>query len=141
MTYQKLVNRFNLSIRFYSIPFRSDIDQGEWGEDAKHFSFVLNRFIDDQPIGKTRNIKMRGYYSQGSGIKNKPTIIDILNALSLDTQDVQSIDFEEWCSNYGYDSDSRKTYKIYKQCLHELDELINLLGDAGVRMLHKCEQL
>ena len=46
---------------------------------------------------------------------NSPTPADILNCLASDASAYENAkDFEEWASEYGYDTDSRKPKKIYK---------------------------
>jgi len=136
MTYKQLVNKYNLALKLYSIPFRTDVEEGEWEANAHHYSYVIYvKFGDRFPA------KIRGNYSQGSGIKSKPTIEDILNSLSLDTMNIEEESFELWCGDFGYDSDSRKAYKIYQACLNESKQLKELLGSEGLEELHSCEQL
>lgn len=49
--------------------------------------------------------------------------------------------FEDFCSDYGYDSDSRKTYKMYKACLEQGQKLNKLLGESLINELQQCEPL
>lgn len=37
-------------------------------------------------------------------------------------------DFENWCENFGYDYDSRRAHKIYKECLKSLDKAKNIIN-------------
>ena len=136
MTYNELVKKYNLSLKLYNIPFRTDTEPGEWDNEAHHYSFVIFPTMGDN-YGK----KIRGNYSCGSGIKNKPSIEDILNSLSIDTMSIESESFEQWCDEFGYDSDSRKAYKIYQSCLAESKQLKDCLGSKGLEELHQCEQL
>lgn len=135
MTYQTLIEKYDLKIEIEKIPFRKDIHQSTWDKDAKHFSFTL--YI---PYGE-HNGKMIGFYSQGSGIKERPTTIDILNALRLDTEGIQDVEFESWANEYGYDTDSMKAFEIWKSCKFEAKNLLKLLGNKGMKELYKCEQL
>lgn len=136
MTYQQLVEKYNLALKLYSIPFRTDTEPGEWDNEAHHYSYVIYVTMGDR-FGK----KIRGNYSQGSGIKNKPQIDDILDSLSLETMNIEEESFELWCDDFGYDSDSRKAYKIYQACLEESKHLKHLLGQEGLNELHQCKQL
>jgi hypothetical protein len=43
--------------------------------------------------------------------------------------------FEEFCSEYGYDSDSRKAEKLYQRCLEMSAELHKILNDEDVECL------
>jgi len=57
-----------------------------------------------------------------------PAVKDVLFSL---TQDADAINytFENWCSNYGYDSDSRKAEGTYKACIENFQK-IRALGFA-----------
>lgn len=63
-----------------------------------------------------------------------PTAEEILDSLA---SDVSSIDqpFEEWASEYGYDTDSRKAEKTYEACRTEYYNLRKLLGARDLETL------
>lgn len=63
-----------------------------------------------------------GYYT-GSGIKDIPSYDSVLESL-LSDYDVLTMEFEEFCSNFGYDEDSRKAYKIWLSCCNNGRKLI-----------------
>lgn len=129
MTYKKLIEKYNITLELHRIPFRTDISD-EWAAQAKHFTYKLS----------CNGNSIRGCYSQGSGVKGGPSTIDILNALRVDTEGIQGIDFETWAGDFGYDSDSIKALGIYKACLDESKNLKKLLGN-GLSELYDCEQL
>lgn len=88
----------------------------EW-KDANHYKATI----------KCGNTRQSFYYSQGYGIKEDPKIENILDCLAMDASyDLSS--FENFCSEFGYDSDSRKAYKIYKACINNTNKLQKLLG-------------
>lgn len=65
---------------------------------------------------------------QGSAIKGEPTVIGTLECLLSDSQaDDQS--FEEFCSEFGYDTDSRKAEQTWQACKKSAVGLKRLLGD------------
>ena len=116
------------------IPFRNDID--DFGVGARHWAFIIK-------VG-TYPIKYTGFYSTGSAIKGIPTLISVLDSLSLDTRDVNNQSFLEWVDNFGYDSDSIKALKIYNACLDEYRDLCKVLNQAdrkAIDQLHSCESL
>ena len=45
-----------------------------------------------------------------------PDIADVLHSLILDSS-ACDMSFEDWCADYGYDTDSRKAYATYHECL------------------------
>jgi hypothetical protein len=73
----------------------------------------------------------------GSGHKGKqPTVADVLDCLASDSAGVENADsFEGWCSEYGYDTDSRKALATYKQCEKQADRLKSLVGAAYETLL------
>ena len=55
----------------------------------------------------------------------KPTAYDILSCL----EKYQFNNFKEFCSEYGYDPDSRKAEKIYKACDKQASNIISMFGE------------
>lgn len=71
-----------------------------------------------------------------------PDIESVLNSLVMDGSALfDGEPFEDWCMNFGYESDSRKAHKIYKKCLDIGHNLNKLLGTSLAQQLRECEQL
>ena len=70
--------------------------------------------------------QMTVYFSQGPAISGEPTIEDVLDCLALDASGADS--FEDWCAEYGYDTDSRKAEHIYNTVRKQTEELASFLG-------------
>jgi len=64
------------------------------------------------------------YY--GGGMASDPTADDVVETLTLDSHAL-SVSFEEWCDDYGYDSDSRSAEATYRAC--------RKLGERFARLL------
>jgi hypothetical protein len=62
-----------------------------------------------------------------------PSVADVVSCLVSDGMSAQS-DFEEWCSELGYDSDSRKAYSMYQECQTTLCKLVALFGSDLQRL-------
>lgn len=60
----------------------------------------------------------------------RPKLDDLLYSLVLDA-DACDNSFEEWCSNLGYDSDSRKAFATYEACKANGKKLIGLGVDIA----------
>ena len=45
-----------------------------------------------------------------------PTLNGILSCLISDADGADALTFEEWCSDFGYDTDSRKAERIFNEC-------------------------
>ena len=83
------------------------------------------------------------YFSQGSAHKKLPTLAEVLDCLASDASGVDNAQsFEDWASEYGYDTDSRKAEKTYNICVQQAQELKALLGqDAYDQLLYGTERL
>ncbi len=46
-----------------------------------------------------------------------PNPLDVLHSLVLDAATIDCRDFEEWASEFGYDTDSRRAEATYRACL------------------------
>lgn len=61
-----------------------------------------------------------------------PTIEDVLNSIGSDAASIASArTFSDWCSELGYDDDSRKAERIYNACVDQYRELGEELGHAA----------
>jgi hypothetical protein len=65
---------------------------------------------------------------EGFVYPNEPTIEDVLSALRLDAACGEPLLFEDFCSEFGYDTDSRKAEGVWRACQHDRGELQRLLG-------------
>jgi len=72
------------------------------------------------------------YHSQ-AGNKKEPTMYDILTCLT--TQDPET--FEDFCDNFGYNTDSRSAKKIYKAVVKEYDNICKLFSDKEIEVLNE----
>lgn len=72
-----------------------------------------------------------------------PAPWDLLDSLANDAVGVENArSFEEWASDYGYDSDSRKAEKIYNACVDIRRKLRDFLGIKDYEtLLFDCERL
>ena len=61
----------------------------------------------------------------------EPTVYDILSCLNID----DSINFNDFCLNYGYKNDSIKALNIYKKVQNESNELLKLYSDKEIKLL------
>lgn len=91
---------------------------------SRHFECTITR----------QGLSFTLYFSQGDAWITDPTLHDVMEPLSSDFTSVDNArGFEDWASEYGYDSDSRKASKIYEAIRLQADELKNVLGDELYR--------
>lgn len=57
-----------------------------------------------------------------AGKPKKPNYDDVVYSLITDASGVEQ-SFDEWCSEYGYDSDSRKAFALYEGCQENAKKL------------------
>lgn len=65
----------------------------------------------------------------GLGIESEPTAADVLDCLLSDYYTADNT-FDDWCSELGFDPDSRKAERTFKTVLRQSDRLATFLGDA-----------
>jgi hypothetical protein len=90
-------------------------------QDMDHWKTVL----------RMGNRRMTVYFSQGYYYNGKAPKADaVLDCLASDSSAIENnVRFEDWCSEFGYDSDSRKAEKIFKTCEHQAKRLRSFLGE------------
>lgn len=108
-------------------------------EDSKnpmdHWRVVLQR-----SGGK----RMTVYFSKGRGHNGKPAeASEVLDCMASDAAGVENAQsFEDWASEYGYDTDSRKAHRTYSICKRQAERLKKFLGDeAYEKLLWDMERL
>ena len=75
--------------------------------------------------GETYSFKFGQSIANSDYGKTSPTAYDVLAALTKYDPE----NFDNFCSEYGYDTDSRKAEKIYKAVQKEYDNIISLFGE------------
>ncbi len=69
-----------------------------------------------------------------------PELRDVLHSLSLDASVLDSSGFEDWASEFGYDTDSRTAERIYRACVELALKLRSAIGEAGLEKLREAGQ-
>lgn len=100
-------------------------------------------FNDDKEsryVFKCKLIRNRKSYTFtfGQSLYNgskEPTMYDILSCL----QKYDCGTFENFCDEFGYDTDSRKAERTYKAVCKEYKAVVRLFGDSGECYDELCE--
>lgn len=80
--------------------------------------------------------KMSVPFSQGAAHTVPPTTADVLDCLAVDASGFENArGFIDWCSEYGYDTDSRKAEQIYKTVGRQVASLKRFLGPVLYEVL------
>ena len=80
--------------------------------------------------------RMTVHYSMGSAWTAEPELEDVLYSLALDASGFESAGgFEDWCGEYGYDTDSRRAERTWRSVERQSQALKRVLGESGYRRL------
>lgn len=121
------------------VPVRAEV---EWADSNPHMHDDGNRDrMSHWKIRLTlRRRAMTVYFSQGSAHTAEPTVKDVIGCLALDAAGYANArSFEDWCGEYGYDTDSRKAERTFKIIGKQADALRRLLADDHDRLLWHTE--
>jgi hypothetical protein len=118
-TINQFVNRSNIRMSCDWADTNPNIDPKDWARGTSHFRCTFRR-------GRKQ---MSTYFSQGPAIAGEPKAVDVLDCLASDAAGIDNArHFEDWCGEYGYDTDSRKAERIYEACRKQAMKLENFLG-------------
>lgn len=79
-----------------------------------------------------------GFATTGAPIE--PDAVAVIWSLTQDASVLDAGGFENWASDYGYDTDSIKAEKTYQACLDLALRLRAAIGDAGIETLRTAGQ-
>ncbi len=69
-------------------------------------------------------------FFMGPANEKEPTVADVLYCLAIDARAGEDDSFADFCSNMGYDTDSRKAMDTWKACVTMAPRLRRFLGDS-----------
>jgi len=76
------------------------------------------------------------YFSMGSAHTKAPELAEVLDCLASDAAGYENANgFEDWASEYGYDTDSRSAEKIWRAVQRESKQLKRVLGEEAYQQL------
>jgi hypothetical protein len=136
-----------VSLQLTQIPGRIDNgpqDAGDtkWNRGARHFHCRITVGPRDRAVALTKSGD-QSYdfqFSQGSGIKQAPKLIDLFDSLRSDASCAGG-SFDDFCGDLGYDSDSRRALATYEACSATRAALLRMLGRDQFNALMESEGL
>jgi hypothetical protein len=112
----------------------------EYADDNPNFIDTKTRMNHYKTVLKMGKKQMTVPFSMGIGLTHEPTAYDILTCLQLDVWSVTNNgSFEDFCSEFGYDTDSRKAEKTYNIILKQSEKLKKFLGEKFDQFM-ECEE-
>ncbi len=131
-TFQEFTDKHGISIEFTRISERPDSNT-QWGAGARHYRCKLGQ----RSWGPSELI----HFSMGSGLREGPTAVDLLTCLASDVRSVcEGESLEDWASETGYDTDSRKAERTYNATRAQEVELRDWLPETVFLELLDCEE-
>lgn len=102
--------------------------------------FENDKYSRDIYIITLKNGRHRYRFTFGQSLNNSgtdtaPTAYDVLSCLTK----YPVYSFEDFCDDYGYDTDSRKAYKTYKAVLREWKNIELLFDSEELELLREIE--
>ncbi len=129
-TMTRFVKRLGIKGTFERIDTRPD---GLMAESSRHYKVTLR--IQDGALSPKPMVL---YFSQGSAC-DEPTVEDVISCIQSDA--THGATFEEWCSDFGYDTDSRQAMAIFQACVDQERRAERFLGNQYGRLLWSVEPL
>lgn len=114
---KSLAAKVRIESRYGNISKRQD-ELDEWQKNAHQYRVTI----------RYQGRQMSLDYFMGQALTDEPDAETVLDSLLSDSQAGQQT-FEEFCSEFGYDSDSRKAERIYRECAKQGAKVKKLLGD------------
>ena len=129
--------KHRLTIPEFVKRYRVRVAECDWTDRNPHMEGserTMNNYKVQLACGERR---MTLYYSMGFAHTDEPDAPGILNCLASDANGIENNEasFETWCSEYGYDTDSRSAERTFKACVESSRKLRQLVGDEAYDVL------
>lgn len=122
-----------LNIKIYVQPaFKTQEDMNdEWKKKSNKWKVKLVYFDKEY----VTNFYMGSGLVSKMGRPKKPTIKDVLYSMMMD--DVNNINFNDFCGEFGYDNNSIKALKIYEDCQEETKAYYDMFNNEEREFLRE----
>jgi len=118
MTMKQFVKQMMMTIKSERVSVNPNAEDNFQG---LHYKVTLKR----------PKCQMTIYFSMGYGLNYNPTIGMVLSCLISDSISYDNADtFEEWASEYGFDTDSRNAHKTYKTVEKQTERFKKFMGES-----------
>ena len=144
MTFKQFAAEQGIRAEITTIDRRPDAVAGEWTDGwsgGRHADGVVRyhwRVVFRQSR-HTRSL-MTVYYTTGE-LAGEPTVADVLECIASDALSVDSYTdgFEDWATEYGYNTDSRRAERTYNACKRNARKLNKFLTVEQARQIAGLE--
>lgn len=126
------IGGYNFVLLITQIPSRTGINSGsKWDASASHYQVMLSLAGNDAAY--------TCQYSQGSGIAGYARAARVMESILTDAY-AGTDNFEDFCSNFGLDSDSRKAVRLWETC-REVTRFFNQVGFKNCQLYALVQSL
>jgi len=110
-------------------------DDSEWAAQASHYTCTFRVRGQDGTLAVP--------FSMGAAHTSEPDIQDVLDAIASDGSGYENATgFEDWASEYGYDTDSRKAERTYRAVKSQAERFMRFVGKPAYdELLWETERL
>lgn len=120
--------------------YRTGLGHRKMAQGTKKTHNGLTTFYYSLHNGGTPNYTTTQAAQAGLLVVKTPDVADVVLSLIVDSSCAEHT-FDEWCSEFGYDTDSRKALDTYLKCQENYIKLRQLLGSATFTELVGLEHL
>ncbi len=120
----------------FSARYSGEVTKADWGIDGKGQRVDAWRVLFG--VGPRWFEYFTGLGCRKDGAPVVPSSASVLYSLLADAE-AENMTFEEWCAEFGYNSDSIKANNIYKTCL-EIAEALKGFSNAQMAELREALQ-
>lgn len=126
---------------------RNDWECDQWvikiaGQTFDYFTGLGHRKLKKNAFPEPKCSKRSIYYAEWAKVNIVPVPPDnagILYGLALDSSALE-YSFEDWCSEYGYDSDSRKAHATYEACIDNARKMLKCFSKQSIQNIQEILQ-
>ena len=128
---QQATDFLNATSTAFKATFKASLHP-TWDKEYLHDAFTCT-LVNEQHKYRFTFYQSRNE-STGTG-ENLPTAYDVLAGI----EKYEVTDFADFCSNYGYDEDSRAAYKTYKAVKREWENVNKLITADQLELLQEIQ--
>jgi len=136
-TIAQFIKKHGIGVKSKLVVNAFDHADGDWRSSKHHYKVTFRR---------KGALPLTVDFWMGSAIANMgtpsegPSGEDVLDCLITDIQ-CGWMSFEEYCSEFGVNSDSIKEQKLHMSCMKLVTKIYKFLGHELMKELEQCERL
>ena len=132
------INDYLISLRVsFTVNYVGEVYKDDWnGQLCDQWRVSFTDKIDNRRMSTSF---FTGIGSRKDGKPEKPKAASVLHSLLMDTYAIDS-SFEDWCSDYGYDTDSIKALKTYKACRSIGERMVRVFSTDTIDAMREILQ-